>query len=172
MKTTTNYPDFFRKMLLLTVFLYSNQFVSAKDYYCDFQVGGIYYQFIDGKPNEVAVSYDNYETGRYGGNYTNYSGNISIPTTVTYNSVTYKVTAVTDHAFYELTSVTSVSLPYTITSIGSYAFADCTKITWMNLPSSLKTIGAGAFNGCIGLTYITIPDGVESIGASAFYGCI
>ena len=158
----------FRTMLFLTFFLINAFSVSAgTDYYCDFQVNGIYYKFIQDKPNEVAVSYSNYETGRYGGNYSNYTGSITVPSTVTYNSVTYKVTAVTDHAFDEMYSVTSVSLPYTITSIGDYAFADCTKITYMNLPSSLKSIGAGAFDGCVGLTYITIPSGVETIGSSA-----
>ena len=76
--------------------------VSAADYYCDFTLNGIYYLFVPGAPDEVAVSYYNYETGRYGGNYSpNYTGSITIPATVTYESKTYRVTAVSDHAFYE-----------------------------------------------------------------------
>ena len=156
--------------LLVAMLFYSTSAISA-DYYCDFSVGGIYYQFIPNKPGEVAVSYDNYESGRYGGNYTNYSGYITVPSTVTYNSVTYRVTAVTGHAFYECSSVTYVSLPSTITSIGACAFTDCTSLTGINLPSSLKSIGNSAFNGCIGLNSMDIPSGVETIGASAFQDC-
>jgi len=166
------YKNYSKGILLLIALLCNTISVSAgTDYYCDFQVNGIFYKFITGKTDEVAVSYDNYETGRYGGNYTNYSGSITVPSTVTYNSKTYTVTAVTDHAFYELSSVTYVSLPSTITSIGSYAFADCTSLYSINLPSSLKTIEAGAFNGCIGLSSISIPDGVTTIGGSAFAEC-
>ena len=160
-----------QRFFLLMAFMCCTVSVLAGDYYCDFTVNGIFYKFIPGKTDEVAVSYDNYETGKYGGNYTNYSGFISIPSTVTYNSKTYKVTAVTDHAFYELTSVTSVSLPSTITSIGTYAFADCTSLYSINLPTSLKTIGYGAFNGCIGLSSMNIPNGVTTIDSYAFYEC-
>ena len=168
------YPNIFQSLirtiwLLLAVFGFDT-FVFAGDYYCDFQVDNIYYKFIPERPNEVAVSYHNYETGRYGGNFTNYSGYITVPSSVTYNSVTYKVTAVTDHAFCEC-AVTSVSLPNTITSIGSSAFADCTSLITVNLPSNLKTIGSGAFNGCINFYTIYIPNGVTSIGASAFNDC-
>ncbi len=161
-----------RTLLFLSVFICNALTASAEtDYYCDFTVNGISYKFITGKANEVAVSYSHYETGRYGGNYSNYTGSISIPSTVTYNSVTYKVTAVTGHAFYEMYDLTSVNLPSTITTIGAYAFADCTKMTYINLPSSLKNIDSGAFDGCIGLTYVSIPNGVETIASYAFRDC-
>ncbi len=166
----------FCTVLFLTVFLNSTLSVFAGDYYyCDFSVNGIFYKFIEGKSGEVAVSYEKLGTdiGRYyeDVNYTNYTGSITVPSTVTYNSVTYKVTAVTDHAFYEKSSVTSVTLPNTITSIGSWAFADCTGITWIKLPTSLKSIERGAFDGCIGLTSINLPNGTEIIDDYAFYGC-
>ena len=146
-----------QRFFLLMALMCCTISVLAGDYYCDFTVNGIFYKFIPGKTDEVAVSYDNYETGKYGGNYTNYSGFISVPSTVTYNSKTYKVT--------------SVSLPSTITSIGAYAFADCTSLYSINLPTSLKTIGYGAFNGCIGLNSMNIPNGVTTIDSYAFYEC-
>ncbi len=169
MKRLFYYPHALRGAFLLMGILWGCLSASAgEDYYYDFEVNGIYYQFISGKSDEVAVSYRNYETGKYGGNYTDYSGYINIPSTVTYNSVTYKVTAVTSHAFDECSSVTSVELPNTITSIGAYAFADCTSLLSINLPNSLTTIGAGAFDGCINLYTLNIPNGVLSIGENAF----
>jgi len=166
---------------------------SAGDYYCDFTVGGLYYLYIAGTDDEVAVSYNNYETGRYGGNYTNYSGYISVPSTVTYEGKVYRVTAVSDHCFQDC-SVTTVILPSTVKSIGTSAFLDCYQLTYVTLPQSLTKIGTSAFSGCTALqsvtlpkglieigtnafancnamTAITIPDGVVSIGASAFQGC-
>lgn len=143
---------------------------AGTDYYCDFSVNGIYYQYISGTTDEVAVSYDNYETGRYGGNYTNYSGYVSVPATVTYNGKTYKVTAVSDHAFQEC-SVTTVNLPSTIKSIGYAAFIDCYQLTSVNLPSSITIIRDNAFNGCTVLGNVTLPAALKSIGASAFQNC-
>ena len=143
---------------------------AGTDYYCDFSVNGIYYQYVSGTTDEVAVSYDNYETGRYGGNYTNYSGYVSVPATVTYNGKTYKVTAVSDHAFQEC-SVTTVILPNTIKSIGYAAFLDCYQLTSVNLPSSITIIRDNAFNGCTVLGNVTLPTALKSIGNYAFQNC-
>ena len=159
-----------RKLLLLAFLLCNVFYAYAADYYCDFSVNGIYYQFIPGKTNEVAVSYDNYETGRYGGNWTNYKGNITVPAAVVYNSVTYKVTAVSSHAFSEC-SVTSVSLPNTITSIGAAAFLDCTQLYSITLPQSVVSIGTSAFSGCVALGSVSLPNALTSIGANSFQGC-
>ena len=158
-----------RELFLLVLF-FCYGFVSATDHYCDFEVNGIFYQFISGKPDEVAVSYDNYETGKYGGNYTNYTGSITVPATVVYHSKTYKVTAVTSHAFSEC-SVTSINLPNTITSIGTSAFLDCNQLFSINLPQTVTNIGASAFNGCVSLLSINIPSGVKQINSSTFQDC-
>ena len=172
MKRLFYYPHALRGAFLLMSIICGNLTVSAQNYYyCDFEENGIYYQFIFGKLDEVAVSYKQYKDGLYSGNYSpNYSGKIAIPSSVTYNSVTYKVTAVTDYAFYE-TGVTSVSLPSTITSIGTYAFTDCYKLSDINLPNDLKSIGTCAFMGCIALSNVTIPNGLISIDWGAFQEC-
>lgn len=160
-----------RCLTLLTAMLTSGFLAYAgTEYECDFSVNGIYYQYIPGKTNEVAVSYNYYETGRYGGNYTNYTGSVNVPATVVYNSVTYKVTAVSDHAFQEC-AVTSVSLPNTITSIGASAFLDCTQLYSVSMPQNLEFIGASAFNGCIALSTVSLPSRLTTISASAFASC-
>ena len=44
-----------------------------------------------------------------------YSGNIVIPETVTYNNVTYKITSLGDECFNGCSSLTSINLPSSIT---------------------------------------------------------
>ena len=55
----------------------------------------------------------------------NYSGDIVIPETVTYNNVTYKVTSLEEYCFEDCSSLTSINLPSSITSLGSYCFSGC-----------------------------------------------
>ena len=165
-----SYPQsIIRSLLLIVGLLYYGAPVSASE--CDFEVNNICYDSIQGKANEVAVTYRWYEGGRYGDGYSaHYTGSVTIPAMVTYNGKSYKVTAVGSSAFEEC-SITSVSLPSTITSIGSNAFCDCSNLYSITLPQAVKTIGAGAFDGCINLNSITIPSGVTEIGASAFANC-
>ena len=53
------------------------------------------------------------------------SGDIVIPSTVTYSGNTYTVTSVSDYAFSDARDITSVSIPGTVTSLGKRAFGDC-----------------------------------------------
>ena len=144
-----------RGVLFFILFLY-NSLSAFADWECDFTVNNIHYNFIAGTSDEVAVSCDWYESGRYGGYNNNYSGNVIVPASVTYNSKTYKVTAVGNGAFAESSNLTSVSLPSTITSIGNYAFGNCSQLSNVNIPNTVKTIGASAFNGCLALYSISV----------------
>ena len=152
----------------------------------DFEVDGIYYN-ING--NEATVTYK-------GTSYNSraYSGEVTIPLSVTYNGTTYSVTSIGDDAFYKcsgLTSVkipnsvtyicegafyccsglTSIVIPNSVTYIGCFAFSDCNGLTSVSIPNSVTTIDNSAFSGCIGLTSITIPNSVISICEGAFAGC-
>lgn len=170
MKHLQTYSNTLRRALMLVLSSWCISAFAGTDYYCDFQVNGIYYKYVAGTSDEVAVSYDNYETGRYGGNYTNYTGSITVPAAVTYGSKTYKVTAVTSHAFEEC-SVTHVHLPSTIKSIGVAAFLNCSQLLSMTLPQTVTTIGASAFNGCVSMLSANIPEGVTEISDNAFNNC-
>ncbi len=99
-----------------------------------------------------------------------YSGEIVIPSTISYNGVLYSVTSILDFAFM-YSSLTSVTLPNSVTSIGYSAFCFCTNLVAIIIPNRLNSIGHFAFSGCIGLDSITIPKSVTSIMYNAFDGC-
>ena len=117
------------------------------------------------------------------------SGEIIIPASVTYNSVSYSVTSIGNYAFSGCSGLTSVTIPNSVTSIGNGAFSGCSGLTspvynthvfaYMptsysgayTIPDGIESIAGSAFSGCTGLTSVTIPNSVTSIGESAFRGC-
>ncbi len=127
------------------------------------KIGSIYYD-LNTSNKTATVTY-------YSTSYNSYSGQITIPTTITYNDVRYKVTAIGYHAFYNCSGLTSVSIPSSITSIGADAFYNCDKLTSVSIPASVTSIGRGAFNDCDGLTSVTIPASVKKIDYRTFYFC-
>ena len=166
--------------ILLTLLL---SMISTNSFAFDFEVGGIYYNLIDGKAAEV-TSGDN-----------RYSWDVVIPEQVTFEGVVYPVVSIGKNAFQycsDLLSVTipnsvksienkaffgceyltSITIPNSVTSIGEYAFQGCSNLTSITIPNSVTSIGWQVFYGCTGLTSVTIPNSVTSIGGSAFYGCI
>ena len=99
------------------------------------------------------------------------SGNVVIPSTVTYNGTTYSVTSIGGEAFYGCSGLTSVTIPNSVISIGGFAFSGCSGLTSVTIPIGVTSIGESAFSGCSGLTSVTIPNSVTSIGRGAFSGC-
>ena len=80
--------------------------------------GGVLYFNITSKTNltvEITQSNSNDE----------YSGDVVIPESFTYNGVTYRVTSIGDYAFKGCSSLTSIKIPNSVTRIGKYAFSDC-----------------------------------------------
>ena len=100
-----------------------------------------------------------------------YSGEIIIPSSVTYNSVTYSVTSIGGGAFDLCGGLTSIEIPNSVTSIGGSAFYGCSGLTSIEIPNSVTSIGGSAFAYCSGLTSIDIPNSVTSIGGRAFVYC-
>ncbi len=99
------------KLSLFFIALLSAFTASAQDFALD----GIYYTIISDIENRVAVS----------SNDNNYSGNITIPETVTYNDRTYTVTTIGRYAFYGCTSLASVNIPNSVNTIDDNAFSNC-----------------------------------------------
>ena len=133
----------------------------------DFEVDGVYYNYLDESSKTVAVTCK----GSYYGSYTNeYTGSVTIPSSVTYSGTTYSVTSIGDYAFAYCSGLISITIPNSVTLIGFYAFEACTGLTSVTIPNSVTEIGYGAFYNCTGLTSVTIPNSVTSIGISAFSG--
>ena len=82
------------------------------------------------------------------------SGDLIIPSTISYNGTTYNVTSIGDRAFYYCSGLTSVTIPNSVTSIGGSAFYGCSGLTSVTIPNSVTSIGEGAFYECSGLTSI------------------
>ena len=53
------------------------------------------------------------------------TGNLIIPSSVTYNGRTFSVTALANSAFFGCSGLTTVTIPNSVTSIGSDAFYNC-----------------------------------------------
>jgi hypothetical protein len=76
--------------------------------------------------------------------------NLTIPTTIVYNSITYTVISLNVNSFLNCSNLISIIIPETITSIGNNAFQSCTNLinmTW-NKQSTLNTIGTDTFLNC------------------------
>ncbi len=125
--------------------------------------------------NEATVIQDYYLSGvgKYSLQKTRkyYSGDITIPSFITYNDVEYSVTSIGNAAFSECTGLTSITIPNSVTSISKYAFDGCSGLTSVNIPNSVTSIGIWAFRDCSGLTSVTIPNSVTSIADYAFENC-
>ena len=149
-----------------------------------FEVDGIYYNIISSTDFTVEV------IPFY------YTGDIFIPSTVTYDGDEYRVISIRDYAFNGNTSLTSVTfgensqleeigveafrncssltsieIPSLVTSIGRGVFCECSSLTNIEIPNSVTSIGRGAFAECSSLTGIIIPNSVASIEDAAFGGC-
>ena len=131
----------------------------------DFDVDGIYYNYLDKTAKTVEITYK----GRSYSSYSNeYTGSITIPSSVTYSGTTYSVTSIGSSAFDNCSGLTEITIPNSVTEIGSYAFDNCSGLTEITIPNSVTKIGNGTFNNCSGLTEITIPNSVTEIGSYAF----
>ena len=133
-----------------------------------FEVDGIYYYSTSSTDLTVEVTYRGYSYDEYSDEY---SGTVTIPSTVTYNSKTYRVTRIGREAFRGCSSLTSITIPEGVTSIGYSAFRGCRGLTSINIPEGVTSIGDYAFQYCSSLTAITIPESVTSIGDYAFQYC-
>lgn len=127
----------------------------------DAKVDGVYYN-LSGTTAEV--TYKKFLKKSY-------SGDVTIPSSITYKGKTYNVTSIGDHAFSHCSELTSITIPNNVTKIEDSAFDDCSGLTTITIPNSVTTIVESAFAFCRGLTSVTIPNSVTSIGTRVFFGC-
>ena len=115
----------------------------------DFMVGGLCYNKNSDGSVTVTYQYNSYPS------YSNLSGDLVIPATVTYGGGTYSVTTIGYNTFYGCSSLTNVTIPNSVTSIGYGAFDGCSSMTSVTIGNSVSSIGDNAFHYCSGLTSVT-----------------
>lgn len=173
-----------KKRLLPLLFILVTLATGANNY--DFQVDQLYYLINRQRPSEVLVVND--------GSYSSFSGEVVIPSTVSYEEYTYTVTGINEMAFYNCSGITSVSIPSSVTKVGWAAFEGTAfyndASNWVNdvlyagdclieakdelagayeIAEGTRVIAEIAFSRCSALTSVTIPSSVISIGSQAFY---
>lgn len=128
----------------------------------DFIENGIYYNVIGA--NKVEVCSETTE-------YNSYSGQVTIPATVTHAGVTYMVTRISDNAFCNCVDLTGVTIGDYITEVGNYAFEGCSSLTSVTLGDYVISIGQQAFAHCPALESVFMGSGLAHIGPEAFMDC-
>ena len=138
MKKTLFLFRLFALVATLTCTLGAN--ADTYNFYCN----GVYYDIYD-EVAEVAEGPSSFD----------YSGSVTISSSVYYSGKTYPVTAIGEAAFFDCSGLTSVTIPNSVTLIRNSAFCYCTGLTSMTLPASVTDIHYEAFYGCTGLTSVT-----------------
>ena len=133
--------------------------LSASAY--DFEVDGIYYEVISLTDLTCAVT----------SGYSNYKGDIIIPSEIIYNNRKFLVTDIGSKAFEDCSWLKTVNIPNSVTTIGTYAFYGCSSLQTVNIPNSVTTIENSTFSRCSSLQTVNIPNSVTTIGAYAFSRC-
>lgn len=133
-----------------------------------FEVDGINYGYIDREG-----TYDPYWGKIFGVIEGEYSGDITIPSSVSYNGKTYPITGIDTEAFEYCTELTSINFPNTLIYIGSRAFKGCIGLTSVTLPNPSITLlmKSDVFQDCSGLTTVIFPSGVVDLQDNIFKGC-
>ena len=149
-----------KRLWLLAIMMCATLGTSAHD----FEVDGFYYNITSSNsPYTVEVTYlglyyywDNYR----------YTGNVTIPESVMYNSIIYSVTSIGNYAFYGCSDLSSVTIPNSVTSIGWLAFSGCSGLTTVTIPNSVTSIGSDAFKNTA--WYNNQPNGLVYAGKVAY----
>ena len=141
-----------RSIMAVVMMMLSLQ-AMAYDFSYTHQGKTLYYDITS--DNTVAVTY--YSSSSSSNNYV--SGDVVIPSTVTYNGTTYSVTSIGRSAFSGCSGLTSVTIPNSVTSIEDWAFYGCSSLTSVTIPNSVTSIGDGVFEDCSGLTSINVASG-------------
>lgn len=123
-----------------------------------------------------------------------FSGDFTVPATVTSRGVEYKVVEIGRNCFDGCGELTSVTMPEGLLAINDYAFRKCNKLTTVKVPESVVYFAQGMFNQCAllekvdlsskttrvenitfqkcpKLNEVILPAGVEYVGASCFSDC-
>jgi len=101
-----------------------------------------------------------------------YYGDVTIPTTLIKDGITYTVTDINKTAFQNCTQLTSVVIPSTVDHISDNAFSGCTKLETVVVKGEItKKLGNGLFSGCTNLKLAVFEKGVVGASDNVFSSC-
>ena len=124
------------KLLMLTAVLSA----SVNLYAYDFEVDGIYYNVIDFNDLTCKIVPGDKV----------YTGEIKIPSQITFNDRTFLVTEISDDAFTN-SDITSITIPNTIEQINNKAFDECSKLKEFTIEDGENNLGFSSINISFGL---------------------
>ena len=124
-------------------------------------IDGLYYDLNLPKIGQAQLTYS--EQG--------YSGDVSIPETITYEGQSYTVTYLDLSAFNGCEGLTSVHIPLSVNKIGNHVFQGCKGLTSVVVPDGVIDIGLEAFKDCSSLKKLVLGRKVTNIGSDAFGRC-
>ena len=143
-----------RTNLLIVLFLLLTQVVSAAN---GVLINGIYYQLDSSKKEAEVTNGPDSEVSTFDNtSLTYYMNTVTVPQSVTYNGVTYKVTSIGRGAFAVNRRLKKVNLPESLVSIQSGAFSWCDDLQSIYIPKSVEDIEYAAFEGCIGVNSVVV----------------
>ena len=149
-----------------------------------FKYGDLYYEITDETNRTVRVTFERFERYMDTDNYSSLSGSVTIPEIVIYSGKQYRVTTISNWAFFQCRTLTQITIPSSVTNIESDAFYRCSKLKEINVESGNTTYCSedGVLfnkdkniliqypNGKENTSY-TIPNNVTNIGEFAFSFC-
>ena len=113
-----------KKLLFTLTFVLAAMTAAAQT----FTVGNLNYKIIDANARTVAIAKG-----------MDITGDVVLPSTVTYENVAYTVTQVLGYAFSE-SGITGVTIPVSIDSIGERAFGSCASLAKVTINDSEKVL--------------------------------
>lgn len=123
-------------------------------------IGDYKYTVISANEVEIARSYRMMDL----------TGKITLPSDVTIDGWTYRVTQIAERGFI-LCKFSEIVLPNTIKKIGKEAFNWCDNLKRITIPGSVTRIEDETFYFCGKLSEVNIPNSVTYIGKQAFGEC-
>ena len=138
------------------------------------EIDGIYYSLSSSKKTAQLTSNPN-----------EYTGDIVLPATISYNGDDYDVTSIGYRAFYGCRGLTSITIPNSVTSIETRAFENCDGLTSVHISSIVSwcqiqfvstysnplIYAKHLFLNGEEIRDLIIPEEIETINSSVFDGC-
>lgn len=131
-----------KKKIFILLFVWCLPFIAG----AKVQIDGLWYN-LSGTSAEVTSSPNDG---------VKYTGDVTIPESVTYEGEEYSVTSIGSYAFYNCSGLTTITIPSLVTRIGATVFYNCNNLTSIYIPESVEYIDNTAFNLCTNLRTIDI----------------